>query len=153
MSSLDIIDICSDCGHPLGSNPKCSTCLMKNTSHHAQSVNEGDAAGVLDRILDWINANGGVGSGHFFKQVQLLYFLCRDWYDGKYTGLNWQTIATIIGTLLYVVMPVDLIPDFIPILGWTDDAAAVLATINSLRSELVDYLKFRGETPSDYGLD
>lgn len=32
-------------------------------------------------------------------------------------------------TALYTVSPIDLIPDLIPLLGWTDDGAGWLATL------------------------
>ena len=153
MTGHQIIEICSSCNHPLGSNPKCEACLWANAKQQADSVEQDQAGSVLDSILAWLESHAGVGAEHFFKQVKLLYELCRDWYDGKYTGPTWQTIATILGALLYVVMPIDLIPDWIVIIGWTDDAAVVAATIRKIRNELMDYLNFRGESASDYGLD
>lgn len=33
---------------------------------------------------------------------------------------------------LYVLSPVDLIPDIVPVLGWADDVAAVLIAGNQL---------------------
>lgn len=35
----------------------------------------------------------------------------------------------IIGALGYFILPVDLIPDFIPVAGFTDDAAALIACL------------------------
>jgi uncharacterized membrane protein YkvA (DUF1232 family) len=37
--------------------------------------------------------------------------------------------ASLIGALAYFVLPIDAIPDMLPILGFTDDAAMLAATI------------------------
>ena len=37
--------------------------------------------------------------------------------------------ATLIGALAYFVFPIDAIPDFLPVLGFTDDAAFLAAAI------------------------
>lgn len=47
--------------------------------------------------------------------------------------------AVIAGVLAYTVLPTDLIPDFIPVVGWSDDAAAIAwagyEIVNSIRDE------------------
>jgi uncharacterized membrane protein YkvA (DUF1232 family) len=44
--------------------------------------------------------------------------------------------AILLGALAYFVMPVDTVPDFIALLGFTDDAALLLAAIQSVRANL-----------------
>ncbi|WP_195534128.1 YkvA family protein [Bacteroides finegoldii] len=48
-----------------------------------------------------------------------------------------KTIA--IGALLYAVSPIDALPDIVPILGLTDDAAVITAAVTALGSALNKY--------------
>ncbi|MBC7472458.1 MAG: DUF1232 domain-containing protein [candidate division SR1 bacterium] len=41
-------------------------------------------------------------------------------------------IFTIIFTLIYLVNPFDVIPDFIPVIGWIDDLALIAILTESL---------------------
>ena len=43
---------------------------------------------------------------------------------------NWILII-ILG--LYIISPLDLIPDFIPVIGWIDDAAAFIMLLGLLK--------------------
>ena len=43
------------------------------------------------------------------------------------------------GGLLYFIIPTDLIPDFIPLMGFIDDIAVLTTIINALQGELVKY--------------
>lgn len=43
---------------------------------------------------------------------------------------------TLIGALAYFVMPVDLVPDVMPILGFTDDAGVLSAAIMAVGSHM-----------------
>ncbi len=45
------------------------------------------------------------------------------------TGTNWGAILPLLFALFYGASPIDLIPDIIPILGWTDDVVVVLMAI------------------------
>lgn len=49
--------------------------------------------------------------------------------------------ATIIAALGYLILPVDLVPDFIPIAGYGDDLAALLYAIGSVAFLINDEIK------------
>jgi uncharacterized membrane protein YkvA (DUF1232 family) len=44
----------------------------------------------------------------------------------------------VVGALAYFVMPIDGIPDFLPLVGFTDDAAVIAATIAAIRAHMKD---------------
>ncbi len=73
-----------------------------------------------------------------------LFSLLRDWYQGRYKDVPWLVISSIGGALLYVLSPIDLIPDFIPVLGYLDDAAVIAALVKYVRVDLADYRKWKG---------
>lgn len=51
----------------------------------------------------------------------------------------------IIGALGYLILPVDLIPDFIPVVGWTDDLGALLAAIKMVSDYITPEIKRKVE--------
>ena len=44
--------------------------------------------------------------------------------------------ATLVGALAYFVLPADVIPDVLPVLGFTDDAAVLTTAINLVTSHI-----------------
>lgn len=60
--------------------------------------------------------------------VLLLYNLLKS------NDVNLKEKAMIIGTLGYFILPVDLLPDVLAGVGYTDDAAALMATLTALAS-------------------
>jgi len=47
------------------------------------------------------------------------------------------------GGLLYFIVPLDLIADYIPVIGLLDDFAVLSLIINSMQTELAEYRKFK----------
>lgn len=43
---------------------------------------------------------------------------------------------TVAGTLAYFILPFDLIPDFIPIGGFSDDASAIAAALGAVKAHM-----------------
>ncbi len=44
--------------------------------------------------------------------------------------------ATLIGALAYFVLPFDVVPDFLAVVGFTDDATVLMATLAMLRGHI-----------------
>ena len=72
------------------------------------------------------------------ENVRELYALFKDSVKGNYK-LHPASVAMIGGGLLYFILPADLIPDFIPLVGYLDDLAVLTTIMNSLKGEINEY--------------
>lgn len=79
-----------------------------------------------------------------FETVPLLVALIKDYAKGDYHEIDLKTIIFILATLIYVVSPVDLIPDAIPGAGLIDDLGVVTFCLEKVNSEIKKYKKWRG---------
>lgn len=79
-----------------------------------------------------------------FKQVfdvgRTLVRLVRNYVSGDYRQIDTGTIVSALGVLLYTLSPVDLVPDFIPVVGFLDDLALISWFIEKFQGEI---LRFR----------
>ena len=86
------------------------------------------------------------------RQIMLLYDMLRDWWAGTFP-LPWKIVAAIVAALLYFINPFDIVPDFIPLIGYLDDALVVGICIKLIRSNLQDYAEKKQLPLNHYGLD
>lgn len=75
----------------------------------------------------------------FLSDFKLLLSMIKDYYHGKYREVPWYVISAAGAALLYVLSPIDLILDIIPIGGYIDDAAVFLFCINQIKEEIDKY--------------
>ncbi len=82
----------------------------------------------------------------YVDDAQLLFNLLRDYANGNYKEVPFNVVAAIGGALLYVLSPIDLIPDFIPIVGYLDDAAVIAFCLNLIEKDLISYKVWKGDS-------
>ena len=79
----------------------------------------------------------------YYKLFDVMMMMIKDYRKGIYTAVPWFTIAAIGGALLYVLSPFDLIPDFIPGLGYLDDMTVMTIVVGWIDSDLHKYLDWK----------
>ena len=65
--------------------------------------------------------------------------MMKAYFKGDYREIPWETMALIVVAVVYFVSPIDLIPDFIPIAGYIDDAFVISLVVASAQSEMDDF--------------
>jgi uncharacterized membrane protein YkvA (DUF1232 family) len=73
------------------------------------------------------------------RHIRQMAELLADYRSGAYTGAPYWTIAIAVFALQYVVKPVDIIPDILPVVGQLDDAMVVSHASAMIQSELKAY--------------
>ncbi len=71
-----------------------------------------------------------------WETLQTMFRLIKASVSGEYTGVPTSTVAAAVAVLIYFISPIDLIPDFIPVLGLLDDVALVAWFSTTLKHEM-----------------
>jgi len=75
-----------------------------------------------------------------WESLMSLCRMIRAWAKGEYEGLPWKTIVMALAAILYFLNPLDLAPDFIPGVGYLDDAVVLGFVIRSIQRDLGKFL-------------
>ena len=82
--------------------------------------------------------------GDSFSLVPAMISLVRSYMKKEYTQIPMGSIIGIISALIYILSPVDLIPDAIPAAGFVDDASILLLCLKAgAKDDIEEYQKWR----------
>ncbi len=112
---------------------------------------EKDDKSLIDSIKlivskeDKVNEQLGNGKGleRYAKDLLLLMSLVKDYYRGNYRDIPYKTLSAAVVGLLYVINPIDIIPDFIPFIGQVDDALVLGFCLKLIEKDLLKYKKWK----------
>jgi len=104
-------------------DPKKTEKLLKDATKKAKD-NEKNR-GPLDEVWSHLTA---------------LYRLLRAYFRREYRDIPWKSMVLVTVGILYFVLPIDLIPDFIPVVGFVDDAGVIWAVVNQIKTDLDNFL-------------
>ena len=81
----------------------------------------------------------------FSDDLMLFMSLVKDYYKGDYRKIPFKTISAGVIGALYVLNPIDLIPDSIPFIGHIDDALVLKFCLKQARKDLQKYKEWKQE--------
>ncbi|MCF7912763.1 MAG: DUF1232 domain-containing protein [Candidatus Cloacimonetes bacterium] len=81
--------------------------------------------------------------GRYIEDVIVMTQLLTDYINGSYRNVPWWVIASVTFALVYLISPVDLIPDVIPVIGYVDDAFVIGVCLHLIENDLQIYQEWR----------
>jgi len=91
-----------------------------------------------------------------WEQLKLMISLVKEWLAGNYKEVPTASIVAIIAGLIYLLSPIDLIPDFIPVLGYLDDIFVLGVVFTQVAKDLQAFARWQAtesesaqNTPTD----
>ena len=107
-------------------------------------VHRGDLEALLERqkaVEEKVKNSGRLN--RFSTDIKLMFSLIRDYWYGHYRAIPWKSIAAVAGALLYVLNPLDVIPDLLFGFGFIDDAGVVALCLKLVESDLLRYAAWK----------
>ena len=78
----------------------------------------------------------------YWEDIKTSFALLKDWCMGNYTKIPFRMVTSIAGAMLYLVSPLDVVPDWVSFGGLLDDALVLAAIFALSRRDLDEYLNW-----------
>ncbi len=107
---------------------------------------------VIDTALHMVgSASTSSPFGELTDKFQAIIRLVRAYVNRQYRVVPWQTVILAVAALLYFINPFDAIADFLPLVGFFDDAAVLTAVLASINHDLNEFLDWEKMTAQNSG--
>lgn len=75
----------------------------------------------------------------WYQEFKLFFSMMND----SNFKMEKSTMLSLGGALAYVVLPIDVVPDFLPFVGWLDDALVLKIVMDSAKGEVSRFRKYQ----------
>ncbi|MFN8281726.1 MAG: YkvA family protein [Chitinophagales bacterium] len=120
--------------------------IFDNLYKHAErTITSGTA---ISELLDQVFLKIGEATEAFYRiqdSIIALARMLRAWMQGDYKNISTKSIIAVVAALIYFVNPLDLIPDFIPIIGQIDDIFILGYLVKTLNKEIERFMAWEKE--------
>jgi uncharacterized membrane protein YkvA (DUF1232 family) len=81
--------------------------------------------------------------------LRLLQGLCAAWWRGEYRAIGSQALVAVVAALVYFLVPLDMVPDWLLGVGLLDDLAVLAWVLRTWDGELQAYRVWREAQPPE----
>jgi uncharacterized membrane protein YkvA (DUF1232 family) len=78
----------------------------------------------------------------FWDDLGAVFRMLEAWAKLEYTALPWRAAMGAVAVGIYIVSPIDLIPDVIPVVGWIDDVLFIEVFLYALGKDIDAFQKW-----------
>ncbi len=97
---------------------------------------------MMSRYTSVRAGNNLLNGVQLFRNRKTLWQMMRETLNGHYR-MSWLTILIVVLSVAYIIFPFDLIPDYIPVIGWIDDGLVAYLMIRRLTRETQRYSRWK----------
>ncbi|MBX9853017.1 MAG: DUF1232 domain-containing protein [Cytophagaceae bacterium] len=90
------------------------------------------------------NTKEGKSLSEFGGKIKSLYRMGKMTFSGEYDGIPKSKVILGFVAFAYLISPIDLLPDFLPFIGFVDDAALMIWFIKEAAEEVEKFEKWEG---------
>lgn len=87
--------------------------------------------------------------GKYFVEASVICNMLNDYICKRYTKIPTATVITLLASVLYFVSPIDIIPDFIPLVGHMDDMIVFGFVRDAAKADINKYKKWKKENTEE----
>jgi uncharacterized membrane protein YkvA (DUF1232 family) len=91
--------------------------------------------GLIEQAMSKMKTHSDALKG-VVDDLQLIFRLVRARLKGGYRDVSKQSLVVLVGALVYFLMPLDAIPDFIAGLGLMDDVTIIGLALTAVKAEI-----------------
>lgn len=73
------------------------------------------------------------------SNLRVFLRMIQAYAKGYYRDAPWKSMVGIVAGIIYFLMPIDLIPDFIPFTGFIDDFTVIMLISNAFQQDIEDF--------------
>ncbi|GAA4452583.1 YkvA family protein [Nibrella saemangeumensis] len=92
--------------------------------------------GLVQQVLTKSKGLTGSNIQDVRNHIALMARMVKAYASGEYKNIPWKSLIRMIAVLIYFVSPLDFIPDFLPIIGVTDDIALVFWLVSAMGTDI-----------------
>lgn len=120
--------------------------VSERFSDGIEKVTEEDISSVMNQKEKAFRLSRHLGKAT--DDFKLFWDLLCDYKSGAYKEVPWKMIAAIVFSIGYLLMPLDVIPDVLPIVGFADDITVFGFVLAGFAAELDSYRNWKQSRPS-----
>ena len=144
---------------------KFKTDFSREELNAALHNNDSEALAIIKDLNKWENFKKKIEEflkkarkipvlGGFVDDIITMVSLVDSYVKKEYMDIPVGTIVSIVAALIYLLSPIDLIPDVIPVIGYLDDAAVIMLVLGlGVNNDLNKYRGWQEENKKKSLLD